>query len=139
MTIAQILVASVVFSPVISFLEPPPPKVETSEDNAAIWTPLPRFAVFNNSPYLRFISKGKTNYPVIASDHLNGNVENVDNTRIAYAKPKELDEESIWKMIDDNRRLNINRRSLYGIGGVNEKRNTLQRLAMNGARGFGRR
>lgn len=63
------------------------------------------------------------------------------NARVIYSIPKHFDDDPTWKMMDiDQQQMNINRRSLSRfIGASNEKRNALQRLAMNGARGFGRK
>lgn len=73
-------------------------------------------------------------------EHLNDNLGNM-NARVIYSIPKHFDDDPTWKMMDiDQQQMNINRRSLSRfIGASNEKRNALQRLAMNGARGFGRK
>uniref|UniRef100_A0A0M3I1G5 Corticotropin-releasing factor domain-containing protein n=1 Tax=Ascaris lumbricoides TaxID=6252 RepID=A0A0M3I1G5_ASCLU len=144
MVIAQILFAIAISSPVMCFLEPLPSLIDTSEGNAATSTTLQQPKFFSIAPYLRYVNAFRENQLEIIAlnllEHLNDNLGNM-NARVIYSIPKHFDDDPTWKMMDiDQQQMNINRRSLSRfIGASNEKRNALQRLAMNGARGFGRK
>uniref|UniRef100_A0A915C2Y6 Uncharacterized protein n=1 Tax=Parascaris univalens TaxID=6257 RepID=A0A915C2Y6_PARUN len=136
MVIAQILFTIAISSPVTCFLEPHPSLIDASEDNAATSTIFQQPIFFSVAPYLRYVNVLRRNH----FEHLNDNLGNM-NARVTYSISKHFDDNPAWKMIDaDQQQMNIDRRSLSPfIVASNEKRNALQRLAMNGARGFGRK